>query len=398
MMSPGRLTALMCGAEVLTMAGAFAFPALLPGFFREWSLSSTEAGWISGIYFAAYALGAVVLISLTDRIDARRVWLAGAVVTVLSSAGFALLAEGFLTALLFRTLAGLGLAGTYMPGLRVLVDRYRGGTETRAIAFYTSSFSLGTSLSFLLAGEAGESLGWRWAFAVAALAGLGAIALVGLGLRPAAPHRADEGGSAFDFRPVLRNRPAMGYILGYGIHTGELFALRSWQVAMLAFVLAGSTTEAAGWPRPTTVAMLAGLLAMASSIGGNELASRFGRRRTIVLAMLGASCCAAALAWGSEASYGTAVALMLVYSLFVQADSAALTAGVVGVAETGRRGVTLALHSLIGFGGGFLAPLGLGVILDLAGGPGSAEAWQLAFLSMAVIGLAGPVFVAWLRK
>jgi MFS family permease len=298
----------------------------------------------------------------------------------------------------FRALAGLGLAGTYMPGLRVLVDRYSGDREPRAIAFYTSSFSLGTSLSFLLAGEVGDAFGWRWAFAVAALVGLGAIALVGLGLAPIQPHRAPEGGSAFDFRPVLRNRPAMGYILGYGIHTGELFALRSWQVAMLAFVLAGSTTEAAGWPRPTTVAMLAGLLAMVSSIGGNELAGRLGRRRTVVGVMLGSSLTAAALAWGADGGYAGAVILMLVYTAFVQADSAALTAGVVGVAEPGRRGVTLALHSLIGFGGGFLAPLGLGIVLDLAGGPNSAEAWRLAFLSMAAIGLAGPVVVAWLRR
>lgn len=397
MMSPGRLTALMCGAEVLTMAGAFAFPALLPRFFAEWSLNSTEAGWISGIYFGAYALGAVLFVPLTDRIDARRVWLAGAALTAFSSAGFALLAEGFLTAMAFRVLAGLGLAGTYMPGLRVLVDRYTGAKEARAIAFYTSSFSLGTSLSFLLAGEVGDALGWRWAFLAAALVGLGAMVLVGLGLGVAQPHRVPEGGSPFDFRPILRNRPAMGYILGYGIHTGELFALRSWQVAMLAFVLAGSP-DGQGWPDPTTVAMLVGLLAMISSIGGNELAGRFGRRRTIVAVMLGSSLAAAALAWGADGGYAGAVILMLVYGVLVQGDSAALTAGVVGVAEPGRRGATLALHSLIGFGGGFLAPLGLGIVLDLAGGPGSAEAWRMAFLSMAAIGLAGPVFVSWLRK
>ena len=33
------------------MAGVFAFPALLPTFVDEWSLTKTQAGWISGVYF-----------------------------------------------------------------------------------------------------------------------------------------------------------------------------------------------------------------------------------------------------------------------------------------------------------------------------------------------------------
>ena len=40
--------------------------------------------------------------------------------------GFALLADGFAAALGLRALAGLGLAGTYIPGLRALVDRLSG--------------------------------------------------------------------------------------------------------------------------------------------------------------------------------------------------------------------------------------------------------------------------------
>jgi hypothetical protein len=32
-----------------------------------------------------------------------------------------------------------------------------------------------------------------------------------------------------DFRPVLRNRAAMGWIIGYTVHTWELSALRAWE-------------------------------------------------------------------------------------------------------------------------------------------------------------------------
>ncbi|MEO5337793.1 MAG: MFS transporter [Magnetospirillum sp. WYHS-4] len=396
-MTPGRLTVTMCGAEVLTMAGAFAFPALLPGFFDGWGLTPTEAGWISGIYFAAYAVAAPVLLSLTDHLDARQVWLAGAAATALSCAGFALLADGFWSALALRTLAGAGLAATYMPGLQVLVDRYRGAQEARAIAFYTASFSLGVALSFLMAGEVGEAIGWRWAFAVAALAGLVAVVWVGMSVGPVTPHPAGGKTHLLDFRPVLRNREAMGYILGYGIHTGELFAVRSWQVALLAFALADGGLPA-GWPQPTTVAMLGSLVAMAASIGVNEVAGRFGRRPTIAAAMIGATLCAAAMAMLAQDGYAMVAGLLLLYSFFIQADSAVLTAGVVGVAEAGRRGITLALHAFVGFGCGFLAPLGLGIILDVAGGVGEGTAWRMAFLAVTVIGLLGPLAIFLLRK
>ncbi len=72
-MTPRRLIAAMCLAEVLGMAGFGSFPALLPQFAETWRLSSTEAGWVNGIYFGAYMLAVPVLVSLTDRVDPRHV-------------------------------------------------------------------------------------------------------------------------------------------------------------------------------------------------------------------------------------------------------------------------------------------------------------------------------------
>jgi MFS family permease len=182
----------MCAAEVLTMAGVFAFPALLPIFVAQWALTNTEAGWIAGIYFAAYAASVPLLMALTDRIDARVVYVAGALLAAASAAGFALVAAGFWTAMVLRALAGIGLAATFMPGLKVLVDRYRGTNQSRAVAFYTSSFSLGTAASFLLAGELAAAVNWRLAFAAAAAAAGAAAALMALAIAPTSGPRASS--------------------------------------------------------------------------------------------------------------------------------------------------------------------------------------------------------------
>ncbi|MTJ82121.1 MAG: MFS transporter [Telmatospirillum sp.] len=375
------------------MIGVFAFPALLPAFKAEWSLSNAEAGWIAGVYFLGYALAVPVLSSLTDRIDAKKIVLAGSLVCALSAAGFALLAGGALSAMAFRALGGIGLAGVYMPGLKALVDRERGEGQTRAMSYYTACFSLGTMLSFLVIGEAGERLGWRVAFLLASATALGAALLVAT-LSPVRPDRPAAAGGLLDFRPVLRNRAAMGYILGYVCHMWELFTFRAWMVAFLVF--AQSRSGGGGWS-PTTVATLCSAIAMAASIGGADLALRFERRRLCAAAMLASGGMALLLGLSAELPYGLAIAAAVLYTALVQLDSAALTTGAMLEADAGRRGATVALHSLLGFSSAFFGPLAQGALLDHLGGAGRLSAWVVAFAVMGAVGLAGPAALAWGR-
>jgi hypothetical protein len=51
----------------------------------------------------------------------------------------------------------------------------------------------------------------------------------------------------------------------------------------------------------------------------------------------------------------------------------------------------MAVHSLIGFGCGFVGPLVLGLVLDLTGGATTALSWGFAFASVAAVGLLGPL-------
>lgn len=383
-----RAVLTLCLAEVLTMLGVFAFPALIPDFQAAWGLSNTEAGWISGVTFAAYALAVPVLTALTDRMDARRVYLAGAFMAALSAAGFAWAAEGFWTALLFRALGGVGLAGTYMPGLKALVDRTQGPSQPRWMSWYTASFSLGTSASFLAAGWVAGQWGWRAAFMISAAAAVAAVGLAAWGLTPVRPAPPAQPAPLLDFRPVLRNRAAMGYVLGYASHMWELFGLRSWMVAFLAFAATRQPAGSEIWPAPALAAMLSSLVAMATSIAGADLAVRFDRRRVCIWAMLLSAAAAMGIGFTAAWPYLAVVVLVLAYNGLVQLDSAALTTGAVLAAEPDRRGATIAVHSLAGFGAAFLGPLAFGMVLDGAGGGGLA--WGLAFASMGAVGLLGP--------
>ncbi|MFO1129202.1 MAG: MFS transporter [Rhodospirillales bacterium] len=386
-MSEQRLVVILCTAEVLTMLGVFAFPALLPSFVDVWGLTNTEAGWIAGIYFAAYAAAAPVLLALTDHHDARLIYLGGTCVAAASAFGFALMAEGFWSAILFRSLAGTGLAATYMPGLRVLVDRYRGPRPSRAISFYTAGFSLGTAVSYFVAGQLAPLLGWRATFAVGGAAALIAL-LLALCLAPTKPPQRPQTRAMLDFRPVFHNRTAIAYVLAYGAHCWELFTWRSWLVAFLTLAAASEPAGLSGILTPTAVATLSGLVAVAASIGGNELALRFGRRPMIRLAAVVSAAIAATIGFTAALPYPLVVVIALIYTVAVQLDSAALTAGVTAAATPGLSGATLALHALFGFGCAGIGPVVFGAVLDATGGSGGGNlSWGIAFTAVAVVAI-----------
>ena len=102
-------------------------------------LSNSEAGWVTGIFYGAYMLAVPVLVTLTDRIDARSVYLFGVGCTVFAHSLFGLVAEGFWSALVLRALAGIGWAGTYMTGLKLLCGCPGGHAARQGDARWTSS-------------------------------------------------------------------------------------------------------------------------------------------------------------------------------------------------------------------------------------------------------------------
>jgi MFS family permease len=379
------LVAVVCAAQVLVQIGAFFWPALLPGMIPLWGLSNSEAGWITAIFYGAYMVSVPILVTLTDRVDAKRVYLFGVGCTVAGHLLFGLFAEGFWSALALRALAGIGWAGTYMTGLKLLADQVDAKLMSRAVTGHAASIGVSGALSFSVGGVLAESFSWHAAFIAAGLSAGTAWMLVALvaprRTQPAAP--VAVGFRLFDFRPVFRNRSAMAYSLGYCIHTLEMNALRGWGVAFLGYV-AVSTGATGSLLSPTLVLTALALIGTAASVLGNEAAIRLGRRRLIGFAMLASVVVGGSIGFVGTLSYPVAVGLLLLYGLIVWLDSSSLTAGSAGTADPARRGATLAVHSTLGYAGGFVGPLMVGIILDLAGGM-SRAAWGAAFLAVAIL-------------
>lgn len=384
--SPALIVFVVCLAEILSMTPFSMFLALQPQLEAAWGLSNTETGWISSAYFTGYMLAVPVLGSLTDRMDARSVWLGACALAGAGALGFAVLAHDPWTAVAMQVVAGAGLAGTYMPGLKVITDRLASLPRPRHVAFYTTSFTMGSSLSFWIVGTLDAAVDWRTAVALLALGPFAGCALVVLALHavPVAPHA--HASAAVHLRAVVRSADSMRYVIGYAAHVWELFALRAWVVPFVVFCQGVRESESP--LGVATVAAIVGLVGVPASMAGAELTTHAPRRRVIITVMLVSIAASLLVVPSAGLSWGLLIASVCAYSALISADSAALTSGIVDVAPPASRGTAMAIYSTLGFAAASAGTFAVGFTLDLLGGQ-SVASWTLAFVVMSAPNLVG---------
>lgn len=337
--------------------------AAVPLLRAEWSASAVAVGWVVGAYLAGYAAAVVVILPLTDRIPSRRIIVAGAAVSAAASLALPLVARDPWLAVALRVAAGAGLAGVYMPGVRVVAATAAPERRGLAVGLFVASFYLGSAASFLFAGVLiGDTLGWRETMVWASLASLAGI---GLALRGAPPLPSTAGRAVLDLT-VLREPRLLRTIGAYSGHAWELFSMRAWLAAFLASVLVaqGTTTAAATGEAGRWSALILAAGIPAVFLGG-WLSDHLGRARTAV----GIAVASGALGFAFGGLGGVPWPLLLgfgfLYSGLIAADSAIYSTGVTELAPAGKVGSAQAVQAFIGFGAGAVGPPAAGLALDL---------------------------------
>ena len=383
-----RATILLSFGLVANLAALMTFAATLNEIAADWSLDASQSGWIGGIYFAGYAISVPFLASAADRMDARWLYVGSALLGAAASLAFAVFAHGFIVAMILRFLGGIGIAGVHMPGLNLLMDRVDRSVEGRAAGIYTSSYAAGNAGSFLIAGLVDAAFGWRATFIVAGIGPL--LSICALGLLPAPRERRTFAKRPPPFRALLRNRALIGYVAAFAGNTWEVFAVRVWFVAYLAWLLRLPGNHI---PLPP-LALVSGLASLAGvpvSMVMAELAARRGRRPVVIRICLVSVATCLALAVTAGGSIWIVLPLLVLVQITSFADVGALAGGTVAAADPAQRGAALALYALAGFTTGFLAPVAVGNVLDLCGGAASASGWAAGYLVIAL----GSAFAAW---
>ena len=369
--------AAVCTAEILGLAGYSIVPALLPQFIEAWSLTNTQAGWLAGIVSAGYMVAVIPVLSLTDRRSARHIYLAAITLSALSCFGMAL-CDSLVPALAFRAAAGVAMAGTYMPGLRALTHGIDGTMRARIAAWYTSSFTIGASLSFLF-GRIGTLLGWRAAFDISGVLGAAGVLIAWAALPRGESASAAEPTPQPNLSSVLANRDTLVLIVGYAAAIWGCVGLRQWIVVFLTFCAGNRPAVAAQQWIILVVGALISFLGVPAGLIGNEFSIRYGLRRIATFVFLLSAFAGGLFGFAAMLPYIAVLALSVVAGFIVQGNFSNLTSGVLAVAAPRYRGATIGVYSCIGFGAGFLGTLLFGVTLDQAGGTPHLTAWILSF-------------------
>ena len=395
-----RQLALLAIAQLFGMTLWFSATAVLPSLRVAWSLTPTQAAWLTAAVQLGFVVGALgsALLNLPDVLPPRRMCAAAAVLGAGCNVLLALAVDSIGPALALRFATGVCLAGVYPPGMKIAAGHASGRERGFAIGVLVGALTLGSATPHLLAALVQDRLPDRavllTASALALLSAVLVIRFVGDGPYAAPPARFDRR----QIGRVLRDRPLLLANLGYLGHMWELYAMWAWLAVFLADALASRASHAmvAGSPhdlvQPRFAAFaIIGVSGCLGAVAGGRLADRIGRTAVTIGAMAISGTCCILSPWFYAAPLGAMLAFGLVWGASIIADSAQFSASVSELSDPAYIGTALALQTSLGFALTLVTIWGLPLIAENIG-------WRWAFLVLAPGPFLGCIAMAALRR
>ena len=358
----------------------------------EWRLNNTQAGAVYSAYLAGYVGSALIVIPLTDRLGSKYIFMGSGVISIVAHVLFSQVAQGMASGAVLLAIAGVGLVGVYMPGLRAISERFPTRGRGMAIGLFVTAYYTAYSASLAASGGLMAWLEWRETYLILALASAGGLLLAFLLLRNH-DHVPDQSSSGRFDLTVLKNPVAHLYILGYSLHALELYAVRVW---LPAFLTAALVAKGRDYGDAVVVgATVAGVVLAAGAVGpiiGGVISDRLGRATTAagIFALSGA--CSWVIGWMVGLPWPVIVALGVVYGWAVAADSAIYSTAITEVAKPAQLGSTMAVQAFLGFMGGLVGPIAFGGILDI-----TSESFRCGFSFIGLVSIIAIVALLWVR-
>jgi MFS transporter, YNFM family, putative membrane transport protein len=178
-----RLSLALVIAGLATFSLLYSVQSLLPVFAKEFKVSAGESSLVVSLATGAMAITLLVASVISDSIGRRQMMaaslFAASVLTLVS-----VVLPGWHALLLTRFLIGIALAGIPAVAMAYIAEEVHGDSIGGAMGLYIAGAAIGGMAGRLAASVVSDLLGWRFA-----LAGIGAISLIGAGVFWwAAPH------------------------------------------------------------------------------------------------------------------------------------------------------------------------------------------------------------------
>jgi MFS family permease len=378
--------------------------SVFPKLHDEFGFDKAELGLIGSAFMWVYAAGAPFAGYICDRFRRKDLILGGCVFW-----SFVTMVTGWCRSLwqfvFVRALEGLGETFYFPASMSLTSDYHTPKTRSRALSFHQSSVYVGTIAGGWLGAWFAENYGWRWGFYF--FGGMGILLAVVLyrflrePVRGGAEESSDGTPSQGRLPPMAPERP-----LSTAETLNVIFRAPAILLLMLAFVAANFVATIFLTWTPTflvekfhfrlTAAGLSGSvfihLASAASVSlagwlADTLAKRFAGGRILVQAIglvIGASF---VVLVGTTASTSVLLFAMTAFGFCKGFYDSGIFASLFDMIEPRARGTAAGIMNTVGWGGGALGPLFVGLASKYGGKPTEIQNMSSA------IALGGPIYL-----
>jgi MFS family permease len=371
------MLALLAAAELLGMSLWFAGSALSAQYTARWSLSASEAAWLTTVVQLGFVAGTAVsaMLNLADVVPSRRLFTVSALAGALAN-GLLYTAGSLPAALAWRFATGVALAGVYPPAMKMIATWFR-ARRGLAVGTIVGALTVGKAVPYLVHAfpQAGIGTVLLTSSAGATLAAL----LVWIGYRDGPypfPPRPFSWRLALDVFAERRWRLATGGYLG---HMLELYSAWTWLPVFIAASIAAHDPAAGARGATVASAVAFAVLAIggAGCVWGGLVADRRGRAWLVTTAMAISGACALLIGFTFGRSLWLLTPVALVWGFFVIADSAQFSVLVTESVPPHAVGTALTVQTSLGF---LLTAVTIQLVPPLV----EVIGWQWAFAALAV--------------
>jgi MFS family permease len=362
---------------------------VMPVVEKEWGLSSTQAGVIVAFFHIGYVAAVFFSSFFSDRSNPKHSFLYGALIAGVSGVLFSVFAQGFWTALLLRFVSGIGIAGIYVPGMKIVAQTSSDRTRGAALGLFVGSLVVGSGFSLLVSGLFINLVGWKGVIFITSCSAILAALLIYFSKIPENIHIHNQRLSLTLLKRILTKRNLLVNI-SYTGHCWELYAMWAWIGPFMVYYFQShsvSNSISVGNFIGAFVVMIGGV---ASFIGG-RMSDSFGRLKSIKLFIYISIACSLSIGWLAESSLWILLPLVFIYGFTIIADSPIYNTMITEISDPEITGIALGIQSVMGFSATIFSPMIFGILLDYFN-------WGIAFTAIGVMTIITPVCISLLKK